>query len=271
MPGRVLSEGLRIADPPRRVASYEGGEAGAPVAVDAAADPAILERLRSLGYLDAESPKGDRNLAAVLFQQERYAEAERAFAALVERAPDDGALRASWAGALGALGRYDEALAELDDAVRLAPLNPEGYHNRGVIEERLGHPAAAITAYRQALRYSPRYAPARAALTRLGADAAAPTPGDAATQRALELADQASALARRGDYAGAMRALDESERAAPRLALVQQYRANVAFLMGDRDAAAAALRRALALEPDNALFQENLRRLDGPAADRLPR
>ena len=66
-----------------------------------------------------------------------------------------------------------------------------------------------------------------------------------------------------------MTILAEAARIAPRFALVQQYRANVAYLMGDKATAKAALARALELEPDNALFRENLRRLekdDGPPA-----
>jgi hypothetical protein len=45
---------------------------------------------------------------------------------------------------------------------------------------------------------------------------------------------------------------------------VYQYRANVAFLMGDRDTARKALQRGLELEPDNALFRTNLQRLQDP-------
>ena len=52
----------------------------------------------------------------------------------------------------------------------------------------------------------------------------------------------------------------------PGNARVFQYRANVAYLMGDRAAAKAALTRALALEPDNALFRSNLERLEREAA-----
>jgi tetratricopeptide (TPR) repeat protein len=58
-----------------------------------------------------------------------------------------------------------------------------------------------------------------------------------------------------------MQQLDEAERIAPRYALVQQYRANVAFLMGDRARAIAALEKALEIEPDNALYKSNLARL----------
>ena len=61
--------------------------------------------------------------------------------------------------------------------------------------------------------------------------------------------------------------LDEAERLAPRDPLVWQYRANVAYLKGDRAAAIAALEHGLELDPGNALFQTNLRRLQaGDAA-----
>lgn len=262
MPGRVLTDGLAIDDPPRHVATYEGAVAeSVPPVADVAVDPAILERLRALGYLEAASPQSDRNLAAALFQEGRYAEAERAFAALVQERPGDGALRASWAGALGALGRYDEAQREIERAIAAAPLEPEGFHNRAVIRERRGQRDAAVADYRTALRYNPRYAPSRQALQRLGVALAAPTPTDPALQRADALAGEAADLARRGDYDGAMRRLDEAELAAPNHAVVHHYRANVAFLRGDRTAAIAALERALAIEPDNALFRENLERL----------
>jgi len=58
-----------------------------------------------------------------------------------------------------------------------------------------------------------------------------------------------------------MRLLDEASRLAPRLALVYQYRANVAYLKGDTLAAMASLKRGLEIEPDNVLFRENLKNL----------
>jgi len=262
MPGRVLYEGLALEPAERTVASYEDGVAVAAAAPrDREVDPAILEHLRSLGYLEADSPKGDRNLAAILFEQGKYAEAAAAYERLVRENPGDGGLRASYAGALGALGRYDESLAQIDAAIAAAPLNPEGYHNRGVLYERQGNTAAAVEQYREALRYSPQYEPSRAALERLGTGAAPTPPRSEEESRALQLATRASHEARRGDYATAMRTLDEATALAPRLALMYQYRANVAFLMGDRAAAAAALRRALEIEPDNALYRTNLERL----------
>lgn len=262
MPGRVLAEGLDLPVPAREVASYETGRRVAGHAEDRSVDPAILERLRALGYLDTESPKGDRNLAAVLFQEGRYAEAADAYRKLIEANPNDGGLRASLAGALGAMGRYDESLEQLNKAIELEPLNPEAYHNRGVIYEKRGEKEAAVVEYRTALRYSPQYEPSRQALNRLTGSTQVNAPSSDAERRAAQLAERAGQAARRGDYKGAMQMLDEAEQAAPRYALVYQYRSNVAFLMGDAEAAKAALRKALEIEPDNALFQTNLRRLE---------
>jgi predicted AlkP superfamily phosphohydrolase/phosphomutase/Flp pilus assembly protein TadD len=267
MAGRVLGEALDTTPPPR-VASYEAAgsqaaDASAPGG-DTRVDPVILERLKSLGYIQTSSPKGDRNLAAILFEQGKYAEAVAAYEKLVKAEPRDGGLRTSLAGALGAMGRYDLARAELDAAIRLEPLNPEAYHNRAVIHERQGDRAAAIADYRTAVRYRPDYLPSQQALLRLGAG---PTPGGPATaeeRRALDMAEEASRLARRGDYAGAMRLLDEASRLAPRLALVHQYRSNVAYLKGDTAGAIDALQKGLAIEPDNLLFRENLRNLQRP-------
>jgi predicted AlkP superfamily phosphohydrolase/phosphomutase/Flp pilus assembly protein TadD len=269
MPGRVLAEGLALAAAPSRerrtVASHEspgGAIGGAAETSPSPVEPAILERLRALGYLDAASPRGDRNLAALEFEAGRYEDAVASYEKLVRENPKDAALRASLAGALGALARLDESLAQLDIAVGLDPLNPEAYHNRGVIHERRGAVAAAIEQYRTALRYQPGYGPSQRALGRLTGSADTRVPRTPAEERAVGLAEEARDAARRGDYTGALRALEEAERLAPRMARVFHYRANVAFLMNDRPAAAAALRTALEIEPDNALFRANLERLE---------
>ena len=263
MPGRVLAEGLDVTVL-APVPSYETSAAtaaAAPGTGDAEADPEIVKKLTSLGYIGAKSPTGDRNLAGVHFEQGRFEDAAREYAALVQQSPNDSALRASFAGALGALGRYDAALEQLDKAIALEPVNIEAYHNRAVIHERRGEPEAAIRDYQTAVRYNPSYEPSRRALARLGASLPQ-APRSDAEKTAAALAEEAAGAARRGDYAEAGRKLDEAERVAPRFALVYQYRANVAYLRGDRTAAIAALEKGLKLEPDNALFRENLKRLE---------
>ena len=268
MPGRVLTEGL-VDDATargvarKRIASYEDGASGSDAAGgDAQVDDAVLARLRSLGYLGGTtSPEGDRNLAAMAFEAGRHKEAADAYRHLVEQSPEDVALRTSYAGALGALERYEEARRELEKAIELSPLNVEAYHNLAVIFERTGELQRAVELYREALRYRPEYEPSRSALLRLTGAAATGGPLSAAEQRAAELAEAAAQAARRGDYNRANELLDQAAQAAPRYALVYQYRSNVAYLMGDRASAITALEKALELEPDNALFRENLKRI----------
>lgn len=271
MPGRVLSEALDLRVVPDRIASYETGERGKREGAtrDAQVDQAVIERLEALGYLGGvQSSEGERNLAAIAFEESRYDDALEIYQRLIEAEPEEPALRTSLAGALGAIGDYDGALEQLESALELDPLNVEAYHNRAVIHERQGHPDLAIADYNTALRYAPDYEPSRAALLRLTGNASANTPSSDAEQQAGFLAEKASQAARRGDYETALTLLDHAESMAPQYSLVFQYRSNVAYLMGDRETAIEALERALELEPDNALFRENLSRLQADSTER---
>ena len=264
MPGRVLGEGLELTDRPTKIATHESGEApiDSPGERDRSTDKAVLERLEALGYLGGrESPKGDRNLAAIHFEAGRFEEAAEIYQKLVEDEPDNPSLRTSLAGTLGAMGRYDEAKAHLDAALEADPLNVEAYHNRAVVYERMNDSESAIADYRAALRYGPSYEPSRRALIRLTGSATTGGPRSETEARAAILAQQAGDAARRGDYPKAQDLLAQAEGLAPDFAMVYQYKSNVAYLMGDRAGAIKALARGLELEPDNALFQENLKRL----------
>lgn len=268
MPGRVLSEGLDLPEP-QRIATWEKGSEGPEEEGSAggeAAGDALVEHLESLGYLGGRSagersPQGDRTLAALHFREGRLAQAEDLYAKLVAENPEDAALRASYAGVLGALGRFPEAREHVEKALTLDPLNAEAHHNLAVLHERAGEREKAVEEYRKALRYDPRYEPSRKALVRLTGSGAVRPPKTPDQEKAQALAEQAADKARRGDYEGARADLDEAVRLAPRSALVYQYRANVAWLQGDEKAAIADLEKALELEPDNALYRENLRRL----------
>jgi predicted AlkP superfamily phosphohydrolase/phosphomutase/Flp pilus assembly protein TadD len=275
MPGRVLKEALDFEAPGPPVASYESGAApdGAARAADSRANPEIVDRLKSLGYIGdpapaagsaaprMRSPQGERNLAAMQFEAGRYAEAAEAYQRLLRNEPDDATLHTSLAGCFGALGRYDEAGKHLDTAIKLEPLNVEAYHNRAVIYERQGKRDEAIAQYRLAVKYRPDYEASRQALIRLTGTADVHGPQTDTERKAAALAERAGLTARRGDYKGAMAQLAEAERLAPRYALVYQYQSNVAYLSGDLAAAVRALEKALAIEPDNALFKTNLKRL----------
>jgi Flp pilus assembly protein TadD len=264
MPGRVLAEALTLPVP-APVSTHEGGP---PHSVDDGASPGssvdaeIVERLRALGYVGDGSPGGDVNAAQGLFDAGHFEEAARAYEKLVGAHPKDPALRVSLAAALGSLGRSREAQAQLDVALQLDSLNAAAYFNRGALREAKGEQGAAVVDYRNALRCRPGFKPGADALKRLTGSESASPPRDGAERRAFALAGEAAELAQRGAYAEANRKLDEAVRAAPRYAPVHQYRANVAYLKGDRAAAVAALRRALQLEPDNVVVEENLRRLE---------
>jgi tetratricopeptide (TPR) repeat protein len=195
MPGRVLSEALDLTIP-APVSTYEtASEAGSPqtAAGDSQVDPEIVKKLQSLGYIGATSATGDRNLAGVAFEAGRYEEAAREYEKLVAASPDDGSLRASYAGALGALGKYDAAYTQLTKAIELEPLNVEAYHNRAVIHERRGETAAAVADYQQAVKYNPQYEPSRRALARLNAPLPQQPRSDA-ERRAAALAEEAAGV-----------------------------------------------------------------------------
>jgi Flp pilus assembly protein TadD/predicted AlkP superfamily pyrophosphatase or phosphodiesterase len=279
MPGRVLAEALTLPPGGARVASYEtsagrvGPAAGEPAGGGTTAEDAVrraqLEHLESLGYLGGSgrtpdrprttaAPEAERNRAALHFEAGRWREAAQIYRRLLEASPDDAALHTSLAGALGALGRFDQAFEELSRAIELDPLSVEAYHNRAVIWERRGEPAEAIEDYRRAVRYRPSYEPSRQALERLTGQADVRAPTSEAEERASALVGRAQQAARSARYDEALRLLAEAETAAPEYVLIYQYRANVAYLTGDRETAVAALEKALELEPDNALFQANL-------------
>jgi hypothetical protein len=76
--------------------------------------------------------------------------------------------------------------------------------------------------------------------------------------RAASFAAEAREAVGRGDLAEARRRLDAAADMAPDLALVHQYRANVAYLSGDLTGAAAALERAIALSPSDPVLRRNL-------------
>jgi predicted AlkP superfamily phosphohydrolase/phosphomutase/Flp pilus assembly protein TadD len=276
MPGRVIAEALDVSIPGPAVATYETGAGAVQAAQDAQADPKILERLRSLGYIGGapggsvpapgaaagpRSPTGERNIAALHFEAGRYKEAAAAYEKLLADDPKDASLHTSLAGTLGAMGRYDEAAKHLELAMKIDPLNVEAYHNRAVIYERQGKKEQAIELYRRAVRYNAQYEPSREALVRLVGSADVNAPRTEQEKKAFALSQQAAQAAQHGNYPEAMARLAEAEKVAPRYALVHQYRSNVAYLMGDVPGAIRALEKGLAIEPDNALFRTNLQRL----------
>jgi Flp pilus assembly protein TadD len=66
-------------------------------------------------------------------------------------------------------GRYDGALADINEAIRLDPTMPFFLTYRGYVHEKTNRRAEAIADYRGALRLQPNYTLALEGLRRLGA------------------------------------------------------------------------------------------------------
>lgn len=81
-------------------------------------------------------------------------------------------------------------------------------------------------------------------------------------RRAAELIEEARLAVRSEDLPTALALLRRAEATAPGYVVVFSELANVAYLNGDVDVAIRALRRGLALEPENAVLRNNLERLE---------
>ncbi|MEE6261562.1 tetratricopeptide repeat protein [Plantactinospora sonchi] len=142
-----------------------------------------------------------------------------------------------------ALGRYDDALADLDAVIAADPRYPEYHFDRGNLLRRLGRPAEAVDCYERALALSPPFPEVYY------------NRGDAR----VELGDLAGALS---DFSYVLE-LDETH--------LDAYvnRAGLRFELGDAEGAWHDVREGLALDPDNphlCCVQGQLLIADDPAA-----
>ena len=190
MPGRVLHEGLDL-EVPGRAWRPTRRAAAAPrrAAQDAAANPEIVERLHSLGYVGDAARQRRRSgrtqsraeVAASLApgRPQPRRDALRAAGSYrgVGRRPyrelvEAGTQRRHAAhqpgrrpGRAGPLRRGAEAARRA--RIEIEPLNVEAYHNRGAVFERLGKPDAGDRRVPRGRPLQPAYEPSRQALVRL--------------------------------------------------------------------------------------------------------
>jgi predicted O-linked N-acetylglucosamine transferase (SPINDLY family) len=164
-----------------------------------------------------------------------------------------------------ALGKPHEAVASLQQAVRLKPDHVAAHNHLGVTLAQQGRLDEAIACFRQALRLQPDFAEAhnnlRKALAQLGQRQ---LPAGAA-QRSTEEADSATVLNNRGAALAQQRKWDEAaacyRRALelqPDFATAHNNLGNVLKEQGKREEAIACYQRALQLRPDFAGAHNNL-------------
>jgi len=133
------------------------------------------------------------------------------------------------------LGRFGEATAACEQAIRILPVYPEAWQTLGVVRARMGKPDEAIPFFRKALALRPDYFNA---LRNLG-----------------------SAVGNLGDYEQASGYFRQALRLRPDDAETWGYLGLARLRAGDRDGATMAYRRLQALDPSRA---EALRRTLDP-------
>ena len=92
------------------------------------------------------------------------------------------------------LGRYDEALASVDEAIDLGLANVQVYNNRGEILAKLGRVDESIASFDEALKLDARYTPALFGKARVMCNAEMYGPAKAAIDLYFKYSDGSDGL-----------------------------------------------------------------------------
>lgn len=106
--------------------------------------------------LDSTHAEASHLLGALRFQEGLLPEAEALIRHSIERSPSALAL-ANHAGVLAGLGRHEEALAQLDEALRINAAHPRALMQRAGMLAELGHHEEAVAAYDSLLAVAPTF------------------------------------------------------------------------------------------------------------------
>ena len=211
--------------------------------------------------LRSDAPDVYGHYGRFCYARGRYAEAAQLFATQSELLPEAPRAWSNLGAAQQALGQYEAAMRAYQRSITIHPTS-SALSNLGTCQFYLGHYADAVTAFDKATSMTPdnyllwanlgdayRWVPGQReksgpvydralALIR---DAVAVNPNDA-----LARAVAASTLAKRGNFPAAQKELSLALRADPTHANVLYHAAVIANLHGDREAAVAWIRRAIA-------------------------
>jgi len=150
-------------------------------------DAAVPNRVLSMIYLAQRRPlkaldyarryaaifpkqcESHNNLGSVLATLGRFDEAIAEFQEALRLQPDYADAHNNLGNALLHEGKVDEAMQHYEEAVKITPGSPEAQYDLGVVLERMGRAAEAAQHYQIALRLRPDLVPARNALARLQA------------------------------------------------------------------------------------------------------
>lgn len=105
--------------------------------------------------LDPSNARAWHGLGALAVKQERMAAAESAYTRAVALAPDDWEIRTYRAVLYFQTGRYEKALADFEESVRLSPDNPIALRNVGGAQHMLGRYSEAAASFQKSLEIRP--------------------------------------------------------------------------------------------------------------------
>lgn len=125
-------------------------------------------------------------------------------------------------------GKYDLAIKDYDESIKLNPNYFKAYNNRGAAYKKKGEYDRAIADFDAAISINPEYA--------------------------NSFANRAETYAKKGDYGRALKDFDEAIRFQPTLVGLRNGRCWVRTIIGDLQAALADCNEALRLEPNAATF-----------------
>ena len=216
-------------------------------------------------------PQSLAGLISCYIRLEQYVKALPYYENLLELQPNDISLRASYAVALVHCEEYDKAKVVLLDVLQRNRKDCDSYNALGAVYSRLGDQRAAMHSFRQALECNPNHVDARKNVdANLGLNSAAvesqiavlkkqaaAQPDDATV--ALKIADAYYSLRMAPE---ALEWYDQTLRMRDNELNAIIKRADVLFEMERLAEALAGYRGALEISPDNALLQENIRKIE---------
>jgi type IV pilus biogenesis/stability protein PilW len=171
MDGKVL---IQLTDnaywqkyPIQHIKSYEGTASPANLnpetANENAANDEMLEKLRSLGYINNapntpnDSAERHNNLGVSLFKKGKIVEAITEYQKAVQMNPNYAQAQLNLGNGYYQLNQLQLAIAPLESAIRLMPKNPDPYASLGKVYQKLGLNDKALPLYQRALELKPTH------------------------------------------------------------------------------------------------------------------
>ena len=206
--------------------------------------------------------------AAVTIQRNQdYRSEAGMWADVAAKQPDNARAHINLANLLGRAGRYEEAIAHAQAALRLRPDDVDAYNNLGSIYDAMHRLPDAAAAYRRAIQAWPNDPRAYRGLGRVAAQLRQPDEAIANFQSAIRLEprfvaariDLADQLVRQGRYGEAIAQYEASIQLNPYYAASLYGNYGIALTHAGRLADAAdQYRKALQLDPNQAASHSNL-------------